>query len=811
MFIRDMKRQTVKSALTIGTVVIAVALCIAMVIAITSIKEQYRNLADEQSSSADLLLTSYFEKIIGESTLDLSNLSENVQDTIKFYSTDCYYKPATGKYCNLSFIAADFKLESKYKGLTLLQGKYAGNESECVITNQMAEQYNIKIGDLIKVLRGENNYSYKIVGIVDNKGIATENLGRCILTNIYNYKGVGQPVFKLILKNNTSVEDFKQKITDEFGKEYRIEYPEGKAEEFINSMDAMFDGMMGFALLAVILSGMFISMVLKEYVIGMRKTFAIVKALGGTRKNIILIVLNRVMIISAIGIGLGCVLGVILARGIVAFISTFLDSGSQTISISYNPSMIIACLIFCFLVIIGSTWNKILKSSRESVLEGFKEYKTSLSKKRIRIWIVFGGLIIGILGDYFSENSNLKLLCNILMVSMLIIIISELLFWILSKLFCNIIGKINPILVLLNKNNLLVEKRKSLNIVILFSTIIAFSLGILFSVAGIIQSIEHVADTMFYGDLVVESDIGFSSELENKLGDITGISDIQKNYEKIIDINDTEVKIKGIYTADSPYDLDDNQRENLKNKNSIIISSGLAKRMGLNTGDSITIPIDDNEKTFRIIGTIKTMEHDGKIILMSQNKFQNYFKDYDVNSLLIIKDKGISDSQLKENIKQVVDDNSIYIKSIGESKKDYISSNSSLIYLFYGLIVILLLSGMLMIINTTINLIKENEYSKKIEKVLGTSISLNILSQTIFGIFIGVISGITGCLGGRLIGSGFAVRLNESEIYNIIPSYKLSTFLLFIGISALITILSSVISSCITYKKLFGHTGTKGE
>lgn len=36
-------------------------------------------------------------------------------------------------------------------------------------------------------------------------------------------------------------------------------------------MDAMFDGMMGFALLAVILSGMFISMVLKEYVIGMRK------------------------------------------------------------------------------------------------------------------------------------------------------------------------------------------------------------------------------------------------------------------------------------------------------------------------------------------------------------------------------------------------------------------------------------------------------------------------------------------------------------------------------------------------------------
>ena len=84
-------------------------------------------------------------------------------------------------------------------------------------------------------------------------------------------------------------------------------------------------------------------------------------------------------------------------------------------------------------------------------------------------------------------------------------------------------------------------------------------------------------------------------------------------------------------------------------------------------------------------------------------------------------------------------------------------------------------------------------------------------AQTIFGIFIGVISGITGCLGGRLIGSGFAVRLNESEIYNIIPSYKLSTFLLFIGISALITILSSVISSCITYKKLFGHTGTKGE
>lgn len=156
--------------------------------------------------------------------------------------------------------------------------------------------------------------------------------------------------------------------------------------------------------------------------------------------------------------------------------------------------------------------------------------------------------------------------------------------------------------------------------------------------------------------------------------------------------------------------------------------------MGLNTGDSITIPIDDNEKTFRIIGTIKTMEHDGKIILMSQNKFQNYFKDYDVNSLLIIKDKGISDSQLKENIKQVVDDNSIYIKSIGESKKDYISSNSSLIYLFYGLIVILLLSGMLMIINTTINLIKENEYSKKSKSIRNIHFSQYSFSNYIWNI-----------------------------------------------------------------------------
>ena len=173
---------------------LGVALIVATVITISSTKNGFLQIADEQSSGADLIATSVADQQIKTASFDVGNRSE-IKDVIPFFGEDSYYENG-GTYHTLTLMAVDFKGESKCGGYKLISGNLPKN-GECLIPESMETQYHLKAGDKLSVRTGNGSFSYKISGAVQNSGIATENFGKCLLTDINKMNGYGAMTYKL--------------------------------------------------------------------------------------------------------------------------------------------------------------------------------------------------------------------------------------------------------------------------------------------------------------------------------------------------------------------------------------------------------------------------------------------------------------------------------------------------------------------------------------------------------------------------------------------------------------------------------------
>ena len=674
-----------------------------------------------------------------------------------------------------------------------------------MITDTLSEQLKLTIGQKITITTNSEQADYKITGICTSEGIASENIGRCILTNIADYSGYGALQYKLICNDGADVQTIKENLETGFGGRYRIDYPEGKTEEYINGMASMFNGLMGFGFLALLLSIFFVRVVIRDYIMNLRHNIAVIKVIGGTKAYIMRFVLKLVSVIAVLGIAIGCAAGAFLSSGLLSLLSKMLDSGTQELHVSYNIPLIAGVIIFAFIAMIFSALPLAAQSAKDTILSGFTYLVQTKKDKRKNIIIYGIVIIISLCGTFGVDNDSISMICLLILVLSLIIALSYFIFHICITPLYKMLVNITPLNAFLMKKNLYKERRKTISMIILFAMIIAFSTGIQFTISEIAASIQNVAENLYYGDAAVESDMGISDEFINNLNSKDYVRESKAVYTKYIDIDDINVKVKGVDTesGEGCYALEKDELSELEKNDAVAFSTGLLKKLDMKIGDSIDIvDYNGNTRKFKIAADIKTLEHDGNSMLISNKGFQELYQDYTINTVIIY-GNGESNTELVNDLKEDINDPTVVVKSIIESREDYLSSNSSITYLFYLFIIILVFSGMLIMINTVTIILKSNAYSQLLAKMIGVSKRQIILPNIISGALFGFLSGVIGVICGILINYIFTNMMNETQIYNLTINIKPAPLIGFLAVSIIITMISSLAAVLLNYNSSF--------
>ena len=240
------------------------------------------------------------------------------------------------------------RYETVYNGRTCLY------DNEILITEYVAENYGIGIGDSIEIELGGNRAEYIVSGYYQ----CSNDSGKNICMNLEGYEKLAGELtynrycYKLADKNKA--DDIVSAITEKYGEEQAVA---GKSGVF-DGMSIIVNAVNGIALIIYMLAAVFIVvtviLVCGKIFAREKQNYGIYKAIGFTSARLRSQFAVRFMIASLIGSAIGIVLTLLFSDMIVgAIFSTF---GITNFSSSLNVQAAVIPVLFMALVYYGFSY-----------------------------------------------------------------------------------------------------------------------------------------------------------------------------------------------------------------------------------------------------------------------------------------------------------------------------------------------------------------------------------------------------------------------------------------------------------------------
>lgn len=769
---RELFGEKTRNILSILAVMLGVALIVATATTIFSTKQEFVKIAGTESSGADLIAASAADQKV--STAAFGDTDSNIVDAVPFFSEYSYYENG-GTYHTLTLMAVDFGRERRYGGYQLLSGSLPEN-GRCLITENMESLFHLKIGDSMQIRTNGGSLNYRISGIVRDGGIASDNFYQCVLTDIRDFNGYGTMTYKLMLKSGVDGKAEKASLQKALNGSYTVDYPSGKAEEFMKETDTLFDTMMGFGLLTLLLGGFLIHVTINEFVRKMRAKFSVLKVLGAKRPAIIRLVLEKSLMIGLIGTILGVVLGAFGSLGLIRLVDCSFSGGEMEIPVLFPWVEIVAAaagaVFLCLLFSLPASSN----ATKESIVSGFRQYdrKQAVGLKRQVIAAVV--LILLVTARLLLGSSSVGKLATFAALAAGIYFTAAVAFLPGAQLCLKMIGRVSPFNGFTVKNNLSKQSGKAVNLAVLFSFVIAISMGVYCVVNEISDATSRMEKGLYYGDAVVSSVAGqgIGSELLQKIEAAPGVDRAYPIYQKYLNLGSDDVQIKGYRLDDTTvrefsddWSIDKNEARELSGENAIILSRQVMDDLKLKTGDIVSVNTDDGMETFHIVGSYETLNNNGITGIISEDTFLKIFKNYTIRAVNVFQKSGTNFDSLKSGIARSVSNSFIQVQSVDTVRSAEQKSDDRFLNLINCMIIVLVVASILILVNSIFMSIRNNGYSLTVTKLLGATNRNLMLQSGMEGILYGLFGIIVGEISGSLLGWIMTTGMNNMAGWNL--------------------------------------------
>lgn len=800
LFRKDWERNRARNSLSAVSVLLGVAVIIATVVTISSTKKAFLQMADSQSSGAGLIATSVCDQKIQTASFDYRN--DSISDAIPFFSRDCYFESG-GTYHTLTEMAVDFSKEIKYGGTSLLSGSLP-QKGECVLPDAMKTAYRLQQGDTVTIRTESGSTTFKISGFAANTGICEANFGKCVLIDYRNAPGSGLVTYKLMLKQGTDSKAAKTVVQNALKGKDTVDYPSGQSEQMLKEVDLLFGTMMGFGFLTLLLGAFLINVTVSEYIRKMRGKISTLKVLGAVKSDIVKLVLSKSLSIGLAGASLGTAAGVGGSFGLIRLVDRSF-SGGMDIQPVIKWSIIFAVaagtLLFCLLVTVPAA----LRAANETITDGFHQFAGASSVSITRI------LIAGILAAAMTAARVFtgQWIFTFAAIIAGIYFIALIAFLPCSQLILRLINRASPFNGFTVKNNLMKQPRRTINLAVLFSFVIAMSVGIILIVNEIADLTYRLVKGEYFGNAVVTTVTGqgITSDMLSKIQTADGVEKAYPLYEKELNVGDDDVQVKGFCLDDTNKDrltrywgIDMASLQKLNASDTILVSEKILDDEKLKVGDSITVGSGAVVRALKIIGSYSTMSNDGKSCIVSDINFLHTFQNYSIRAVNVFAKSGTGFDTLKMNLTNSIHDKFIQADSTADVQKATQKQYDQFLMLIDCMIVVLVAASTLMLVNSISMNQKNSQTALSITKLLGATGHNLVTQSSIEGIIYGVFGTAVGLSAGSALNLVLTASMNHRTAWHLIASFPPDILgLCGVGFIAVV-LLAEMISTAFNYR-----------
>lgn len=620
-----------RSVLTALGIVLGVAILFGVQVANASTSAGIDNLIESFTGATDVIVqpVGSFDATMPERVQRELQATEGVKIAVGSFGFGTQLRTeASDAPFELTLRGSDLDYAKQIHPFVFESGRaYRRGAQEMVLPKRTADELKVKAGDRLDVPTRFGARTVLVAGILADEGAGAAFEGQIAYTSLETARaldGRGEVLstVRVVLNDEQNVAKWIRRHGDELGDGYEVVNASTLADGFKDFIGVFGMTLSFFAAITLFVGSFLIYLTLSMAVIERVRSYGTMRALGATRAQVRKVVVAEALVLGAISTVLGLGLGLGIARGLLAMISSLFEIDTPGMTITGQA--VAVAVVIGMLITLASSLIPARRAARLSPVVAMKgDYgaETRLS----RMWIV--GLVSLLIGTGLGLSTNtiaatastpFLLLGSILLVPLLLRPLAGL----LGKMTSRIAHGAGDVAVL----HLVKERSRSAYTLGLIMVVMAmiFSIGGLF--ASLSSALELTLDRQFGADIQVEASGTLGERFETdlrKIGGIDRVTAFRFGESRFVDVNpegenDDTVFVR-IIDPETYWDVegfqwavgdDASARAALRRGGTILLPEtqvaeldDALRNAGKRLGDTIRLRTSKGDHTFKIAGT----------------------------------------------------------------------------------------------------------------------------------------------------------------------------------------------------------------
>jgi putative ABC transport system permease protein len=572
----------------------------------------------------------------------------------------------------------DYKLVD---GRLLQPGETAYN---MLLVDEYADDKGAEVGEDFTIMTpGSGPVALRVVGLIAKEGIGVTNEGvigivplnvaQALFDQAGQLSQIDLVVADAIAADDEALKALNEQIARRIGDDYAVKYPASRGEVVANTLQNYQLGLNFFSVVTLFVGSFLIYNAFAMTVVERTREIGMQRAIGMTRGQIILGVLLEASILGAVGAFVGIWGGLLLARGLVVFMSSF--TGQTIEQVSATPETMLRAFAVGVTVTIIAALAPAWQASRISPLQALRIQGSVDESRWLYTGLKFGPLTVvaALLVLYYvpfrqeiaflvGSNSIFVLLLG---ATLCIPIFTGLIERLIRPFIISIFGNEGR----LGSSN--INRARGRTTLTVAALMVGISMVV--GINGMTQSfegdIQDWIDTALGGDLFVRSPLNIQPEMEARLLALPEITAVTKSrfaasqmltpegddvFSLFVAIDPTTyLSVRGLRIQEGPGEAEAIRQ--LAAGDTILVSANVANRFNLNVNDIVLLDTKRGQRPFRIAAIV--IDFGGgeqTAVTGSWQDLRRYFGINDISTIAVKLQPGTSLEAITDKIEDDV-------------------------------------------------------------------------------------------------------------------------------------------------------------
>jgi putative ABC transport system permease protein len=404
--LREIRSRPGRALLTLLSIVLGVASVVAVTLATGAARQAFQDLFAAVAGKADLVVTSdapggFDESVVAD--LDkvpgLASVVPSVQAPTRIYG-----KNASGEdvHATLQAMGVDPERDSAVREYELTAGRYFEKEGEGVLDAGFAQNIGLEVGQKVRLASSHSikRTEFEIVGTVKLKGAAGMAQAGIIFLplpqaqRMFRMKDKVEAVH-LVIEKGKDRHEVQKAAAAVLPPDLILDVPANSSQTAEESMAGPEIGLFIASTMSMLVA---VFIILNTFFINVserRRQIAILRAIGATRTQVLVLLMSEGLLLGVIGTILGIGAGLLGAFFLTRAMGELFQATLPAVQFAYTPFILAG--VFGITMSLVATYLPARKAGMVSPLEGMggNVQSDSASERGNYLWIGIGLFVVG--------------------------------------------------------------------------------------------------------------------------------------------------------------------------------------------------------------------------------------------------------------------------------------------------------------------------------------------------------------------------------------------------------------------------------